>query len=92
MGDNFSITITDFIGVIENGIGVILSMIVGDKTYEFIYWFNKEGDYRLIAEEEFLLDQRLESIYEFPKLKHLIVFIDTFILPSRAEIYKEFDF
>jgi hypothetical protein len=92
MKDNFSITITDYIGVIENGIAVILSMVLNEKTYEFIYWFNKKGDYRLVAEEDFLLDQNLDTIYDFPKLKHLIVYIDNFVLPPRADIYKEFNF
>lgn len=80
----------DYLGIIENGIGVLLSMTVGEKRYELVYWFDDNLNYRIVAEEQFYMDYKIASMYEFSKVKELVAFIDIFILPSRDEIFKEF--
>jgi hypothetical protein len=55
-----------------------------------MYWFNKEGERRIVAEDEFYKDFDYKSIYDLPHLKQLFYHIDTFILPKREDIWKEF--
>lgn len=86
-----SISIVDYIGKLEGGIGVILSVNVNEHIFQMIYWFNKEGDRRLVADEDFLSLNNIKNMEEYQDLKNLIMYIDYKVLPPREEIYKEFD-
>jgi len=86
-----SISIIDFIGKMDDGVCVILSMIINDKPYEVLYWFNKNNNYRFVIDEKFYNDfPQIKNIYEYEPLKDLIVYIDHELLPKREEIWKEF--
>jgi hypothetical protein len=84
------ISIIDYIGEINNGVAVLLSMKVKDKIYQLTYWFNKNNDYLLSADDNFLSDYNLKSIYEYKNYKKLAYYIHTFILDNKEEIFKEF--
>ena len=86
-----SISIVDYIGKLEGGIGVILSVNINEHVFQMIYWFNKEGERRLVADENFLKLNDIKSMEEYSDLKNLIMYIDYKILPPREEIYKEFN-
>ncbi len=47
-------SITDYIGVVDLGVAILLSLIIDEKVYEFVYWFNVFGDYRLVPDDDFL--------------------------------------
>ena len=87
----FSISIIDFIGKLDDGVGVILSMIIENKQYEIIYWFNKNNNYRLVIDEEFYKDNpHIINIYDYDGFSDLIMYIDHKVLPPRQDIWKEF--
>jgi len=91
-----SITIIDYIGVLEseygNGVAVILSLLLNDKQYEMIYWFNNHNDFTISLDDNFFIDYpNIKNIYEYEYLIDLIFHIDTYVLPPREEIFKEFD-
>ncbi len=88
--NNFSITVTDYIGVMENGVGVILSMIFSGYTFELIYWFNKENEYKLTASQNLLEILNVENIYQYNNLDKLLKYINLFVLPPRKEIFEQF--
>ena len=87
---NNGISIIDFVGKFEDGIAVNLSMVYENKAYFLMYWFNKEGKRRIVAEDEFYKDFNFKSIYELPHIKELFIYIDNEVLPKREDIWKEF--
>lgn len=90
--NNINISLIDYIGKIENGVGVILSLMLNDIHYELIYWFNPENDNISIKiEEKFYENYRsITDISEYKYTPELIYYIDHKLLPPREEIYKEF--
>lgn len=88
---NISISIIDWIGKMENGIGVILSLNLKNEAYEIIYWFDKDDNYRFVIQEDFLQKYNIENIYQYKYFRDIIIHIDKIVLPSREEIWKEFE-
>jgi hypothetical protein len=84
------ISVIDYIGEINNGVAVLLSMKIVDRIYELGYWFDKEDNYIISADENFLNDYKIESIYEYHNYKKLSFYIHTFVLDNKEEIFKEF--
>lgn len=90
--DNIEISILDWKGVIKNGVGVVLKMKVLDTlTFDFFYWFNKEGYYKLLADDRFLNMMNINNMHEYKYINDLKRYIDLKILPKREKIWKEFD-
>ena len=87
---NISFTITDWIGVMEGGVGVILSFKLSKDVYDVIYWFNKDGDYRFVVQKEFLEKYNIKDIYKYKYFPDIIAHIDKVVLPTREKIWKEF--
>jgi len=88
-GVNF-ISVIDYIGEINNGVAVLLSMKIGEEIYQVAYWFNKNDDYIMSADENFLQKYNLKDIYEYKNYKKLAYYIHTFVLDNKEEIFKEF--
>jgi len=86
---NVEISITDWVGKINNGIAVLLSLIIDDNQYEIIYWFN-EKEINLEIENSFYKKYNIKDIKDYEYFNHLIYYIDNFVLPDKQEIFKEF--
>lgn len=84
-----SISIIDYLGKIENGVGLLLSMVSGNETYEIGYWFNREGKFRIIPDDKLLKKLNLEDIYEFEYIKEFVYFIHN-SLKNPDDILNEF--
>ena len=84
------ISVIDYIGEINGGVAVLLSMKVGEKIYEIAYWFDKENNYRISSDDNFLQDYNIKDIYEYKDYKKLAYYIYTFVLNNKEEIFKEF--
>ena len=86
-----SVSLIDYIGKIDGGVGVILSLMLLDIQYEIVYWFNPKNDFRLTIEQKFYDNYpQIVDIYHYEYLIDLLYHIDTEVLPSREEIFKEF--
>ena len=91
-GETFaSVSIIDWLGKIGEGIGVLLSLKIGEKLYEMAYWVTLENDYRIVMDKEFMTDYRIVDIYEFEGLKHLLNYIHADVLPPIQKMFMEFD-
>jgi hypothetical protein len=90
MEDVNFISVIDYIGEINNGVAVLLSMKVKETIYEIGYWFDKENNYIISADDNFLKDYNIASIYEYKNYKTLAYYIHTFVLDNKEEIFKEF--
>jgi len=84
------ISVIDYIGEINNGVAVLLSMKVKETIYQIGYWFDKDNNYYISADDNFLHDFNVESIYEYKNYKKLSYYIHTFVLDNKEEIFKEF--
>ena len=84
------ISVIDYVGEIDNGIMVLLSMKVKENIYQIAYWFDKNDNYRISIDENFLKDYNVKSIYEYKNYKKIAYYIHTFVLTNKEEIFKEF--
>ena len=84
------ISVIDYIGEINGGVAVLLSMKVQEKIYEIAYWFDKSNNYRISVGDNFLQDYNIKDIYEYKDYKKLAYYIHTFVLDNKDEIFKEF--
>lgn len=84
------ISVIDYIGEINGGVAVLLSMKVKDKIYQIVYWFDREDNYLISSDENFLKDYNIKSIYEYKNYKKLAYYIHTFVLDNKEDIFKEF--
>lgn len=86
-----SVCIIDYIGKIEDGVAVLLSLVINEQTYEIVYWFNEKNSFRITIEDKFYQHfPDVKNIYEYKNLIDLLYHIDTQVLPTREEIFKEF--
>lgn len=83
------ISVIDYIGKIKDGVGILLSLVVNDNSYEIGYWFNKKGDIRLTPEPKLLNKLNINNIYEYKYINELIYLIHNSI-PNTDKILKEF--
>lgn len=84
------ISVIDYIGEINNGIAVILSMRIEDNIYEMTYWFDKDDNYLMSIDDNFLHNYNLKDIYEYKNYKTLAYYIHNYVLDNKEEIFKEF--
>jgi len=91
MQDNFGfISVVDYIGEIDGGVAVLLSMKIKDRIYQIAYWFDQDDNYMISADNEFLKNYKLNNIYEYDNHKKLAYYIHNFVLDNKEEIFKEF--
>jgi len=84
-----SISIIDYIGQMEDGVGLLLNIIINDTSYEVGYWYNKKGDVRIVPQQNLLDLLEVDNIYEYDKIQELVQIIyDS--LPNPLEILDEF--
>ena len=88
--DNF-ISIVNYIGEFDNGVALDLSLKIKDEIYNIIYWFDKNDNYKMSAENKFLKDFNINSIYEYKKYKQLAYYIHNFVIKDKDEIFKTFN-
>ncbi len=84
------ISIIDYIGEINNGVAILLSLKVKEKIYELSFWFDKNENYMMSVDENFLNDYNIKSIYDYSNYEKLAYYIYTFVLNNKEEIIKEF--
>jgi hypothetical protein len=90
MDDVNFISIIDYIGGINNGVALLLSMKVNDNIYEIGYWFDRNDNYLLSADENFLKDFNIKNIYEYKNYKKLSYYIHNFVLQNKEELLNDF--
>ncbi len=84
-----NISVIDYIGKVRDGIAILLSWVIDDETYEIIYWFNKNDNYRLYVDDRLLERLKIKSIYDFNQLSNLLIYINS-VIPPKENIFKEF--
>jgi hypothetical protein len=84
-----SVSVIDYLGKVEDGVGLLLSLVAEDTSYELGYWFNKNGHVRLVPEPKLLKKLGIEDIYKYEYIQEFIYFIHH-SLPDTDEILNEF--
>lgn len=90
MDESNFISVIDYIGELNNGVAVLLSMKIVDTIYELVYWFDKDDKYLLSCDDKFLNDFNIKNVYEYKNYKKLAYYIHNFVLDNKDEIFKEF--
>lgn len=85
-----NISVTDYIGKISNGVGVILSWKIGDDLYEIIFWFSKDNRYRVYMDDDLKKRLGINDVTEWDQLHNLIIYANS-ILPPKEKIFSEFN-
>lgn len=89
--NNIRISLIDYIGRIENGVAVILSLLINDIPYELVYWFDRGINKVIKIEEKFYKNYpKFRDIYDYEYLIDLLYYVDTQLLSSKDEIFAEF--
>jgi hypothetical protein len=84
-----SVSIIDVIGKIGNGVGLLLSLVVEETTYEIGYWFNQEGQISIVPEKKLLERLNIDDIYEYKYINEFVYFVHE-SLPGTDMILREF--
>ncbi len=84
-----SVSVLDYLGKVEDGVGMLLVIVAGETSYELGYWFNKEGHVRLVPEPKLLEKLKVTDIYQYKYINELIYFIHN-SLPDTNKILEEF--
>lgn len=84
-----SISVIDYIGKVENGVGLLLSLTNEETSYEIGYWFNREGVIRIVPEPKLLEKLGVDDIYKFKYINEFLYFIHH-SLPDTDKILDEF--
>jgi len=88
--DNF-ISVVNYIGKVDNGIAVDLSLKVKDELFNMIYWFDKNDNYKMSIDEKFLKKYNITNIYEYKNYKRLAYYIHNFILQEKQQLFQDFN-
>jgi len=84
-----SVSIIDYLGKMNNGVGLLLSIVADSISYELAYWYNEEGLFRLVPEPKLLKKLGVNDIYQYKYINELIYFIHHNI-PDPNKILNEF--
>lgn len=86
---NMNISIIDYIGEMNGGIGLLLSLVIKDDAYELSYWYNRDGLVRMVADDNLLTKLKVKNIYEYQHIQSLLDYI-YLSLPEPEKILEEF--
>jgi hypothetical protein len=89
MEKELDISIIDYIGKVNDGIGVLFSWIIYEKYYEFIFWFDKENNYKIFTDNDLNEILKVNDIHEWKYIDNLIIYLNSILLP-KEEILKKF--
>jgi len=84
-----TLSIIDYIGKMENGVSLLLNLVYDNISYEIGYWFDKDGNIKIVPENKLLDNLGISNIYEYDKINELIYFIHNNI-PNKIEILNKF--
>lgn len=89
MSKGLTLSIIDVIGKIKTGVGILFVLTYGEKSYELIYWFDKDFNYEIETDKNILDDLDVNDIYEYKNLDYLIELIER-QLPDKEKILKDY--
>jgi hypothetical protein len=70
-----NISIKDYIGIVYNGLLLLLILNINDKIYELNYWFDIDF-FDLKCDSNFLIDMNINNIEEYENYEKFIEFIN----------------
>lgn len=84
-----SISIIDVKGKVNNGVVLLLNLMVVDESYEIGYWFNNDKETIIYPEQKLLDYLGISELREYELYDDLVYFIYESI-PNKEEIAKEY--
>lgn len=75
--NNVSISIIDYLDLINYGVSLILSLKLGDDIFEMIYWVDLEDTKLLVGDSNLLKKLNVEKLSDYSGYDKLISYIGT---------------
>ena len=73
--NELDISIKDYIGVLEGGIAVVISMKHEENIYEAIYWYDNQNHKVLTIDMD--LEDIIGKIEDYDKYSEIMTYLDT---------------
>ena len=86
---NLYTSIIDYVGKIDNGVAILISITIYEFTFQGMYWFDKDNNKILEIENNFLKLFSCLKTDDLPFLNELIEDIES-ILPDKQEIFEAY--
>ena len=87
--NRISVSLIDINGVVNDGVVLLLNMMIDDEAFEIGYWFNKNNDIIISPEQKLLEFLEVDKINDFEYFNDLLYYIHENI-PNKEMILKEF--
>lgn len=87
--NKISISVIDVDGVVNDGVVLLLNLMISDEAFEIGYWFNKNNDIIISPEQKLLDFLEVDKINDFEYFDDLLYFIHDNI-QNKDIILKEF--
>lgn len=86
--NKISISVIDVDGVVNDGVVLLLNLMISDEAFEIGYWFNKNNDIIISPEQKLLDFLEVDKINDFEYFNELLYYIHENI-PNKEYILKE---
>jgi len=79
------ISVVEYVKDVDNGVGSVLSWVIGDEYYEFLLWYDDKRNYRIIGSDKLLNKLEIDNLQESIFGDFLIMYSDKLIDKSIIE-------
>lgn len=86
--NRISISVIDVNSVVNDGVVLLLNLMIDDESFEIGYWFNKNNDIIISPEQKLLDFLEVDKINDFEYFNELLYYIHENI-PNKEYILKE---
>jgi len=73
------LSIIEYLGVVNDGISILFSWVFNDKYFEFIFWFNKKNEYKLIGNDNLLKELEVDCLHDLKYVNLILMTINDMI-------------
>jgi len=84
------ISIVDYLDKRNDGVPILMSWIMDDVFYEFIFWFNSKHDYIIYSGDKLNKRLNVDDIHNWDFIDHLVIYLNT-IIPPKMEIFDKYN-
>jgi len=85
-----NVSIIDWIGVVDDGVSVLLNLKILEESYNVVYWISPKGERIFDFDDDFKIRFGISEPYDIPNISEFVNYVEYKVLPKKEEIWKEF--